>query len=54
MKEKRRNKAGLTSRQQKKQDTIKQIKQLKEKGMNNTQIAKELNISRRYVIKILS
>ena len=53
-KEKRRNKAGLTSRQQKKQDTIKQIKQLKEKGMNNTQIAKELNISRRYVIKILS
>ena len=50
----RRNKAGLTSRQQKKQDLIKQVKQLKEQGLNNTQIAKELKISRRYVIKILN
>ena len=50
----RRNKAGLTSRQQKKQDLIKQVQQLKEQGLNNTQIAKELKISRRYVIKILN
>ena len=40
-----RNEAGLTSRQQKKQDIIKQIKQLKEQGMKNKDIASKLNKS---------
>ncbi len=51
---KRRNKEGLTSREQQKQDLIKQIKQLKEQGLNNTQIAKELDITRVYVSRILN
>ncbi|MCC0728726.1 DNA-binding response regulator [Clostridioides sp. ZZV14-6045] len=49
----RRNENGLTSREQEKQDKINLIKQLKEKGLNNNQIAKELKINRSTVTKYL-
>ncbi|SHK50330.1 hypothetical protein [Tepidibacter formicigenes] len=52
-KELRRNENGLTSRQQAKQDKINNIKQLLEKGLKQVEIAKELNISDRYVRKIV-
>ncbi|VIG12149.1 replication protein [Clostridioides difficile] len=49
----RRNENGLTSREQEKQDKINLIKQLKEKGLNNNHIAKELKINRSTVTKYL-
>ncbi|MGL4739414.1 MAG: DNA-binding response regulator [Sarcina sp.] len=52
--ETRRNKNGLTKREQQKQDTINSVKSLKEQGLNNTQIAKALNISRVYVSRIIN
>jgi hypothetical protein len=48
-----RNENGLTSKEQSKADKIAQVKALKEQGLNNTQISKELGISRQYVIKLL-
>ena len=51
---KRRNKEGLTSREQKKQETIKAIYDLKEKGFNNTQIAEKLDMNVRSVRRILN
>lgn len=52
--EKRRNSEGLTSREQQKQDTLKAINELKEKGFNNTQIADKLNMNVRSVRRILN
>ncbi|MCC0705235.1 DNA-binding response regulator [Clostridioides sp. ES-S-0049-02] len=49
----RRNENGLTSREQDKQDKINLIKRLKEKGLNNNQIAKELKVNRSTVTKYL-
>ncbi|MGL5412197.1 hypothetical protein [Cetobacterium sp.] len=51
---KRRNKNGLTKREQQKQETIEAIQDLKKQGLNNTQVAKELNISRVYVSRIIN
>ncbi|MCC0642575.1 helix-turn-helix domain-containing protein [Clostridioides sp. ES-S-0049-03] len=51
--ENRRNENGLTSREQEKQDKINLIKQLKDNGLNNNQIAKELKINRSTVTKYL-
>ena len=50
----RRNKEGLTSREQKKQELIKNVQKLKAKGLNNTEIAKKLSISVRYVRQIIN
>ena len=46
---KRRNKAGLTSREQQKQDLIKQIKKLKAKGLIQMEVAKSLDKSIRTI-----
>ena len=51
---KRRNGEGLTLREQKKQETIKEIKALKQQGLNNTEIAKKLNMNVRSVRRILN
>lgn len=48
-KAKRRNKIGLTSREQKKQDLIRQIKELRKKGLIQTDVAKKLNKSIRTI-----
>lgn len=50
----RRNAAGLTEREQHKQDKIKAIKELKEQGLSQNEIAKEVGITQQYVSKILS
>lgn len=49
-----RNDNGLTSREQQKLDTIKKVQELKAKGLNNTQIAKEIGKSVRYVRQIIN
>lgn len=46
----RRNGEGLTFREQQKQDKIKAVKKLREKGLSYTEISKESGISRRTVI----
>lgn len=51
-KAKRRNEEGLTSREKKKQDLVKAVQNLKIEGLNNTEIAKKLGISVRYVRQI--
>lgn len=51
---KRRNEDGLTLREQKKQETIKSIKALKQQGLNNTEVAKKLNMNVRSVRRILN
>lgn len=53
-KAKRRNEEGLTSREQQKQNTINAILKLKLQGLNNTQIAKNLNISRKHVSSVIN
>lgn len=50
----RRNSNGLTKRQQNKWDNVQAVKELYEKGYKQIQIAKELNITRQYVSKILN
>jgi len=52
-KAKRRNENGLTKREQDKLDKIMKIKKLKEKGLNNNQIALQLGINRATVTKYL-
>ena len=52
-KAKRRNKKGLTTREQKKEDLIKQIKKLKDKGLNNSKIAVRLNVTKGTISKYL-
>ena len=52
-KEDRRNENGLTSREQQKQDRLNMIKELLSKGMNQSNIAKELGISRQAVSKLV-
>lgn len=52
-KKNRRNINGLTKREQQKQDTIKAIKNLKNKGLKQIEIAKELNINKATVSKYL-
>ena len=42
---KRRNKEGLTSREQKKQETIKVIKELKGQGLSQSKVSKESGYS---------
>lgn len=49
-----RNEEGLTSRQQKKVNTMNAIQELKEQGFNNTQIADKLNMNVRSVRRILN
>ena len=48
-----RNKNGLTRREQQKQDRLDKIKKLLEKGFNQSNIAKELGISRQAVSKLV-
>lgn len=52
-KAKRRNKNGLTKREQDKKDKINKIKQLKNQGLNNNQIALKLGVNRSTVSKYL-
>ncbi|WP_317311602.1 helix-turn-helix domain-containing protein [Clostridium thermobutyricum] len=44
----------MTKREQQKQDTINKVKYLKQQGLNNTEIARKLNISRVYVSNIIN
>lgn len=48
------NKNKSTSRKQQKQDLMNKVNKLKEKGLNNTEIAKKLGISRGYVSNIVN
>lgn len=50
----RRNEEGLTSREAKKKEIIKNVQKLKDEGLNNTDIAKKLNVSRVYVSNIIN
>ena len=50
----RRNEQGLTSREQQKQDTIKSVKELSEQGLNQVEIAQELNITKARVNQIIN
>lgn len=50
----RRNENGLTSREQKKLDNIKAVKELSKKNLTQKQIAKELGITQQYVSSILN
>lgn len=49
----RRNENGLTKKQQELEDLKLKIKQLNEKGLNNSQIAKNLGVNRTKVIRLL-
>ncbi|MTK10908.1 MAG: helix-turn-helix domain-containing protein [Clostridiaceae bacterium] len=49
---KRRNENGLTKREQEKQDRINDILKLKELGLNQSEIARGLNISRQAVSRL--
>lgn len=49
----RRNEEGLTEREQQKRERIKAILELKEKGLNQSEIAEKLGISRQAISKIL-
>ncbi|MCC0654888.1 MarR family transcriptional regulator [Clostridioides sp. ES-S-0001-03] len=51
--ENRRNENGLTSREQEKQDRINELLELKSKGLNQSEIARNLGISRQAVSKLL-
>lgn len=51
---KRRNKEGLTKREQQKQETISKIIELKSQGLNNSEIARQLGISRQIVSKYVN
>lgn len=51
---KRRNMDGLTKREQQKQETIAKIVGLKSQGINNSEIARQLNISRQIVSKYIN
>ena len=50
----RRNKAGLTQREQQKQDRIKAVKELAEQGLNQTEAAKEIGITKARVNQIIN
>ena len=50
----RRNENGLTPKQQELQDLKVKILELKEQGLNNTQIAKQLNIDRKKVSRLVN
>lgn len=52
--ENRRNENGLTSREQKKQDLIKRVSELKDNGYKQVEIAEKLNISKGRVSQILN
>ena len=52
--EKRRNEDGLTKREQQKQETIAKIIELKSQGLNNSEIARQLGISRQIVSKYIN
>lgn len=52
-KEKRRNEKGLTPREQAKQAKIEKIKTLRQQGLDSSAIAKELQITKQYVNKII-
>jgi DNA-binding CsgD family transcriptional regulator len=49
----RRDEEGLTKREKEKSDRLKTIKNLKDKGLNQSQISKELGISRQAVSKLI-
>ena len=51
---KRRNENGLTKREEKKQETIAKIIELKSQGLNNSEIARQLGISRQIVSKYVN
>lgn len=42
----RRNSNGLTTRQQQKQDTISKVQELKQKGLKQVEVSKELNVNK--------
>ena len=50
----RRNEAGLTQREQQKQDRIKAVKELAEQGLNQTEAAKEIGITKARVNQIIN
>lgn len=50
----RRNENGLTPKQQELQDLKTKILELKEQGLNNTQIAKQLNVDRKKVSRLVN
>lgn len=50
----RRNKDGLTAREQQKKETINNVLDLKRKGLNQTEIAKELGITQARVSQVLN
>ena len=50
----RRNENGLTPKQQELQDLKVKILELKEQGLNNTQIAKQLNVDRKKVSRLVN
>lgn len=52
--EKRRNEDGFTKREQQKQETIAKILELKEQGLNNTEIARKLGLARQTVSKYIN
>lgn len=51
---KRRNADGFTKREQQKQETIVKIMELKSQGLNNSEIARQLGISRQIVSKYVN
>jgi DNA-directed RNA polymerase specialized sigma54-like protein len=50
----RRNEAGLTMREQQKKDNIKAVKELAAKGLNQSEIAKEVGLHQSNVSRILN
>ncbi|KHO31929.1 hypothetical protein OR62_14015, partial (plasmid) [Clostridium tetani] len=50
----RRNELGLTKRQQEKENKIREVKELYNKGLTQKEIANKLDITDRYVRKILN
>ena len=50
----RRNEAGLTAREQQKQDTIKAVKELLDQGLKQIEIARELGLSKGRVSQIVN
>lgn len=52
-KQNRRNENGLTKRESDKLKNLNEIRELKSKGFNNTEIAKKMNMSRRQIIRYM-
>ncbi|OAA86369.1 hypothetical protein WX73_02863 [Clostridium coskatii] len=50
----RRNEKGMTTRQQQKAKKVQEVKELYNKGLTSLEIAAEMNITKRYVNKIIA